>query len=30
MTVKAAQGTWKVALEAAPKLLTQGLSSYYG
>ncbi len=30
MTVKAAQGVWKVALDTAPKILTSGLSDYYG
>ncbi|WP_234571960.1 AbiTii domain-containing protein [Rhodohalobacter sp. 614A] len=30
MMVKASKGTWKVALETAPKLLTGALSNYYG
>jgi len=30
MVTKASQGTWKVGVEAAPKLITQGLMQYYG
>ncbi len=30
MTVKAVEGTWKVGLDTAPRLLTSGLSTYYG
>jgi len=30
MMIKASKGTWKIALETAPKLLTNALSSYYG
>jgi hypothetical protein len=30
MIAKAFQGSWKVALDTAPKLITEGISSYYG